>query len=575
MIDTVIRNGFVVDGSGRGSEIADVGIESGRIVEIGRVDAAGSVAIDATGKVVAPGFVDIHTHYDAQVLWDPLLRPSSLHGITTAISGNCGFTIAPLPADTADQSYLMRMLSRVEAMPLESLEAGPPWDWSTFGEFLGRLDGAVGINVGFLVGHSTLRRGVLGADAVLRECTADELTHMQRLLSESLEAGGLGFSSTGNVGHNDAEGRGVPSRYANAEELIGLAGTIRDHEGTVLEWGPRTAGQSPFSPEDIEQMLAMSLAAGRSLNWNLMAISLASRDTAMQQIEACESVRERGGRSVGLTGVPNGVGSRVCLGTGFVFDAFPGWESVMLLPADRKLQILQDEKFRDELKVLAQGEDNHLRGFANWGRHRIYSVFSPENEQFVGRTFGDIAEEQDRDPWDVMWDIAFADKLRTRFGPDGRQPSDEDWAFRVECWREESVIVGGSDAGAHVDMISSFNYPTKLLAETVRVRPFLSIEEAVHLLTDVPARYYGIRERGRLEKGWHADIVVFDPATVDSEVPELTGDLPGNAQRLFAGAIGIEHVLVNGVPVVTDGRSVDGRGGKVLRSGHDTATVPL
>lgn len=575
MIDTVIRNGLVVDGSGRRGQIADLGIESGRIVQIGQVDAPAALEIDAKGKVVAPGFVDIHTHYDAQVLWDPLLRPSSLHGITTAISGNCGFTIAPLPVDAADKSYLMRMLSRVEAMPLESLEAGPPWDWSTFGEFLGRLEGAVGINVGFLVGHSTLRRGILGPDAVRRQCTADELKDMQRLLGESLEAGGFGFSSTGNVGHNDAEGRGVPSRYASAEELIGLAATIRDYEGTVLEWGPRTGGQAPFSEAEIEQMTAMSTAAERSLNWNLMGISLGNRQTTMKLIEACESVRKRGGRSVGLTGVPNGSGSRVCLATGLVFDAFPGWESVMLLPANRKLEVLQDVKLRDELKVLAEGDDNHLRGFADWGAHRIYNVFSPENVQYVGRTLGDIAEEQDRDPWDVMWDIAFADELQTRFGPDPRPGSDEDWAFRVECWRNDSVIVGGSDAGAHVDMISSFNYPTKLLAETVRVRPLLSVEEAVHLLTDVPARYYGLRERGRLEEGWHADVVVFDPATVDSEVPELRGDLPANGQRLYAGAIGIEHVLVNGIPVLADGLSVDGRGGKVLRSGQDTVTVPL
>jgi N-acyl-D-aspartate/D-glutamate deacylase len=574
VIDTVIRNGLVVDGSARRGRIADVAIDAGRIVSIGAVDAAGAVEIDATGRVVAPGFVDIHTHYDAQVFWDPMLRPSSLHGVTTAIAGNCGFTIAPLPPEKAEQSYLMRMLSRVEAIPLESLEAGVPWDWSTFGEFLDRVDAAAGINVGFLVGHSTLRRGVLGPEAVLRECTGDELEQMQRQLRESLEAGGLGFSSTAGLGHNDAEGRAVPSRYAGHEELLGLVTAIRRHEGTVLEWGPRTAGQVPFPPADVEQMVAMSRAAGRSLNWNVMSPRVANRELTLRLLDAGETASEQGARIVGLAGVYS-YGSRLCLATGSVFDAFPGWEAVMLLPASEKLKVLRDPDLRAELRQLATRDDNQMRAFANWGSHRIYGVFSSENADYVGRTFGDVAAEQGRDPWDVMWDIAFADDLRTRFGPDASQLTDEDWAFRVECWRDERVIVGGSDAGAHVDMISQFNYPTKLLAETVRVRSLLSIEEAIHLLTDVPARFYGIRERGRLEEGWHADVVVIDPATVDSEVPELRSDLPGGATRLYAEAIGIEHVLVNGVPVVTDGRAVEGHAGRVLRSGQDTVTVPI
>jgi N-acyl-D-aspartate/D-glutamate deacylase len=572
VVDLVIRNGTVVDGSGGPARRGDVAIDGGRIVAIGAWEGAGDREIDATGKVVSPGFVDVHTHYDAQVFWDPSLTPSSLHGVTTVIAGNCGFSIAPLPPDPAEQAYLRRMLARVEAMPLESLEVGVPWDWTTFGEYLDRLDGNVGVNVGVMAGHSTIRRCVLGPDAVRRESTVDELALMQRLLLESMEAGALGLSSSRTRAHNDAEGRPVPSRHASREELVALAGVVGRAEGTVIQWNPTVAHE--FTAGDVELMSEMTLAARRLLNWNVLGVSSASRSHAYDMLAVDDAVRGRGGRIVAVAGVGGGVGARLGLASGFVFDVFPGWDEVMTLPAAEKLAALRDPALRAHLKEQAARDDNQMKTFANWPNLMVYEVFSSENEAYVGKTFGEIGAEQGRDPYDVMWDVAFADRLLTRFGPRRIAPSDDDWQARAEVWQDERVVVGASDAGAHIDMIAGFDYPSRILAELVRARAALSIEEAVHLLTEVPAQLYGLRQRGRLEVGWQADVVVLDLPTVGPGRVETRHDLPAGAGRLYGAATGIEHVVVNGVSVVRDGALTGGLGGVVLRSGRDTTSVP-
>ncbi len=243
MYDVVIRNGLIVDGTGRPGRIADLAIAGGRIAKIGEVTEAGVEEIDANGHVVSPGFIDIHTHYDAQAFWDSTLSPSPLHGVTTVIGGNCGFTIAPLvagdgPVDPKDADYLMRMLARVEGMPLESLQQGLPWDWRTTEEYFDRLDGTLMPNAGFLIGHSALRRVVMHEDATSREATTEEIAEMQRLLRAGLAAGGMGFSSTWSTSHNDHTGVPVPSRHASRDELVALCSVVREFPGTTLEFIP-------------------------------------------------------------------------------------------------------------------------------------------------------------------------------------------------------------------------------------------------------------------------------------------------------------------------------------------------
>ena len=573
MFDVIIRGGDVIDGTGGPRRRADVGVRDGRIAEIGDLPGQAAAVIDATGRVVAPGFVDVHTHYDAQLFWDSALTPSPLHGVTTVLAGNCGFSIAPLSGDPGDAEYLMRMLARVEGMPLGSLRTGVPWSWTSTRQYFDAVEGRLGVNAGFMAGHSAIRRTVLGAAATARAAAPDEVARMRRLLHESLDAGAIGFSSSWSRTHNDAEGRMVPSRWAAREELIELCRVTGEHDGTSLEFIPM-AGAAPFEPWATELMADMSAAARRALNWNILTITAARREQAHAALRAGDEARARGGKVVALT-IPMNFGLRLSFLSGFILDAMPGWEAAMGLPRAQKLALLRDRTARAELNAAAQRPGNQLRGLADWSAMVIYDVVADENRGYAGRTVGEIATEQAREPWDVLCDIAVADDLHTSFGRPAPADSEDDWKARLEVWRDSRAVIGASDAGAHLDMLASFNYTTILLGEAVREHHLLSLEEAVHLLADVPARLYGLVERGRIERGWHADLVVLDPDRVGSDEVAMRFDLPGGAGRLYAGSQGVAHVLVNGRPIVADGAVTAERAGTLLRSGRDTRTPAL
>jgi N-acyl-D-aspartate/D-glutamate deacylase len=572
MYDILIRGGDLIDGTGGAPRRADVGIQGDRIVAIGDLDDGAVETIDATGKVVAPGFVDVHTHYDAQVFWDGALTPSPLHGVTTALAGNCGFTIAPLSDDAADGDYLMRMLARVEGMPLESLREGVPWNWTSTAEYFDEIEGRLGINAGFMVGHSAIRRVVMGEESTAREAKPEEFEAMQALLRAGLEAGALGFSSSWARTHNDADGRMVPSRYATRDELVDLCGTLAQYEGTSLEFIPMVGPK--FEPWAVELMASMSAAAQRPLNWNVLGVNAKNLAEAEGKLEAGTYAREHGGRVVALT-VPMSFPVYLSFRSGFVLDAMPGWEDVMGLPLDEKLKFFDDEDALAKLDERAQSEENGLRMLANWGNLKIHDVVAPENMDYRGRMVGEIAEAEGRSTWDVLTSIARADELNTSFGTVAAQETDDDWKARIQVWRDRRALIGASDAGAHLDLLASFNYATEVLGKAVRQRKLLPLEEAINLLTDTPAQLYGLKERGRIVDGWKADIVVLDPETIGSHAVRMRMDLPGGAGRLYAEADGIEHVLVNGTGIVRDGKLTDARTGTLLRSGRDTATASL
>lgn len=567
--ELIIEGGDVIDGTGAPRRSAAVGVRDGRIAAIGELDATDAEkVVDATGKIVAPGFVDIHTHYDAQVFWDPSLSPSSFHGVTTIVGGNCGFSVAPLVPEAGD--YLMRMLARVEGMPLDSLEKGVPWDWTSFSSYLDRLEGKLALNAGFLVGHSALRRVVMGTDAVGQEATEEQIAEMVKLLHESLDGGGLGFSSSAAPTHNDGDGKPVPSRAASRRELVALAAAVRDHEGTTLEFLP-TVGN--FEDEHKDLMAAMSLAANRPLNWNVLGVSSANQDMTASQLSASDYARERGGTVIALT-LPQTMTLRLNLVSGFIFDALPGWPEVIGLPLDERKKAFADPAKRAELNERANSEEAGVfRFFANWPNMRIDETFAEENAPYRGRTVGEIATELGKEPFDTMLDIALADDLRTSFMPPSSGDDDESWRLRAQAWRDDRTVIGATDAGAHLDMIDTFAGPTALLKTGVRERGLLDLEEAIHQLTDIPARLYGITERGRLEAGWHADIVVFDEAKVGPGPIHTKNDLPAGAARLYADANGIEHVFVNGVEVIRGREFTGAAPGTILRSGRDTETV--
>ncbi|HSS10104.1 MAG TPA: amidohydrolase family protein [Acidimicrobiales bacterium] len=571
MLDCAVIGGTIIDGTGAPGRQADVGIRDRRIVAItepGGLDEPTAKTIDATGLVVTPGFVDIHTHYDAQLFWDPTASPSPLHGVTTVVGGNCGFTVAPLEPTQA--TYLMRMLARVEGMPLASLEAGVPWDWRTFDEYLARLDGTVAVNAGFLVGHSAIRRAVMGDDGVGSAATPAQIDAMVRLLHESLTAGGLGFSSSQAPTHNDGDGDPVPSRSASREELLALAGALRDHPGTSLEFIP-TIG--PFGSDHIDLMAAMSLAANRPLNWNVLGVNPSRPENHRNQLGASDYAAERGATVLALT-VPDTMRFRLNFLSGFIFDAIPGWAETMALPKDAKMKALSDPDERRRLRdAAASPTAGPLRGMVNWPAMSICETFADVNKGLAGRTVADVAEQRGQDPFDAVCDIALADELLTSLAP--RLPADEPglWQTRAELWRDPRVLLGASDAGAHLDMIDSFTYTTALLGQSVRDRQLLGLEEAIHLLTDRPARIYGMTGRGRLAPGWYADLVVLDPDRIGPAPVHTRYDLPGGAGRLYAEADGIEWVLVNGTPIVQRTAFTGDRPGQLLRSGRDTETV--
>jgi N-acyl-D-aspartate/D-glutamate deacylase len=572
MLDVVIKGGDVVDGTGAPRQRADVGIKDGRIVRIGAIDTEAAHTIDATGKLVAPGFVDVHTHFDAQVFWDNALTPSPLHGVTTALAGNCGFTVAPLSDDPTDADYLLRMLARVEGMPVETLRTGVPWNWVTTADYFDRIDSAgVGINLGFMIGHSAIRRIAMGPDATRRESTPEELDRMKTLLRAGLEAGGLGFSTSYARTHNDADGNMVPSRHATTSELIELAKVTGEYEGTGLEIIPQVG---PFDQWAIDLMVDMSVAAQRPINWNVMVVTQSNMDDCQAKLAAGDAARARGGKVVALT-MPISFGARLSFNSGFVLDAMPGWEAAMHASRDEKLALFADPAARDALDAKAQSPDNPLRMLADWSTKIIFDVVAPENEQYRGQTVGAIAEAQGRDPWSTLCDIAVADELNTSFGTPTPVETVEDWKARLEVWRDPRAVIGASDAGAHFDLLASFNYATGLLERAVRRHQMLSFEEAIHLMTQVQAELYGLKERGVLREGWHADVIVIDPETVGTDEVEMRFDLPGHEGRLYADSTGIDHVLVNGTPIVTDGELTDRRGGTLLRSGRDTTTPSL
>ncbi|MGY9072178.1 MAG: N-acyl-D-amino-acid deacylase family protein [Acidimicrobiales bacterium] len=565
MLDLIIRGGSLVDGTGSPARLADIGIRDGRIAAIGDITEEATRTVDATGHVVAPGFVDIHTHFDAQVFWDTTLSPSPLHGVTTVIAGNCGFTIAPLEAEHGE--YLMKMLARVEGMPLTSLEEGVPWNWRTFGEYLDRIDGTLMPNAGFLVGHSAIRRVVMGERSVGEEATPEDLVAMRQMLADSIAAGGLGFSSSWAKTHNDADGQPIPSRHATADELIQLCSVLRDSGATAIEFIPTI---ERFTDEVAQLMTDMSLAADVPLNWNVIFANARQRDQIEEKLSASNYAARQGGKIIALA-APMPAVTRLCFENGFLLDTLHGWLEPMALPVEEKIALLSDPVRRAELDEMSR-QPSAFRGVARWERMTVGEVTNPDLVHYEGRTIGDIAEEQGQSPWDALCELVIADDLKTGLYPPAGGDDEESWVLRNELMHDDRCLIGASDAGAHLDFLATFNYSTYLLA-AARDRDLMPLEDAVRRITDVPARLYGIKERGRIQEGWHADIVVFNAASVAPKPVEVREDLPGGAWRLYGEADGVHHVFINGVEAVSEGEFTDARPGTLLRSGRDTDPV--
>ncbi|WP_432037629.1 N-acyl-D-amino-acid deacylase family protein [Streptomyces cucumeris] len=576
MLDHLIKGATVADGTGAPSRTADVGLRDGRIVAVaepGTVTEPARSTEDATGLVLAPGFVDPHTHYDAQLFWDPYATPSMNHGVTTVVGGNCGFTLAPLnPERPGDADYTRRMMSRVEGMSLVALEQGAPWNWHGFGEYLDALEGRIAVNAGFMVGHCALRRHVMGPDAIGGRPTGAQLEAMLRLFHEAMDAGAWGLSTTQSSTHADGDGEPVASRHARPEELIALSRAVADHEGTQLE--AIVAGcLDRFADEEIDLLVEMSAAAGRPLNWNVLTVDAAVPERVPRQLQASERARKAGGRIVALT-MPILTPMNMSLGTFCALNLIPGWGDVLRLPVPERIARLRDAAVREEMLRRANSpEAGVFRRLAHFERYVIGDTYSEANAGLTGRVVRDIAAERGQDAFHALVEICAADALRTVLWP---MPTDNDpasWELRRQTWEHEDVLLGGSDAGAHLDRMCGAPYTTRFLGDCLRGRKLVGLERAVRMLTDDPARLFGLRGRGRVAEGYHADLVLFDPERIDAGQATLVHDLPGDSPRLDSRAVGVVSVRVGGVETLRDDTVTGAVPGTVLRSGRDTRTV--
>jgi N-acyl-D-aspartate/D-glutamate deacylase len=552
-VDLAIRGGMLVDGTGRPAVAADVGITGDRIVAIGPT-VRGRDEIDASGRLVVPGFVDLHTHYDAQVLWDPELSPSSWQGVTTAVMGNCGFSVAPVRP--SGRGVLLRTLEKVEDMRLATLEAGIEWDFETYAEYLAVIGrrGAT-INVGGYVGHTAVRVYVMGDAAAERPATVAELDEMRRVVAASLLGGALGFSTDRAGFILGADGRPVPSVVATQEEVEALMLVTAEVGRGIVHIAPG---------DDYEWLFAFQRRLGRTINWSsiLAYPPGATTRTAYRTKLDDHAAARRAGADVWAQVTCRPIRQLVTLREPAPLSTVPAFAEVFATAPERRHELYADEAWRARATRDLDESSVPLRWDA-------YLVAETEHHgHLVGRSIASIAADRAAAPLDVLCDLALADDLATRFAITF---ANDDVGSVTELLTGDGCVLGLSDAGAHVSQICDAVLPTDFLAHWVRDRDVMSLEQGVRKLSGELAEVIGL-DRGRLEVGRPADVLVLDYAALDPGPVRRVRDMPAGGERLVADApIGIEATVVNGVPIrrdgVTSAAGIAARPGQVLRSG--------
>jgi N-acyl-D-aspartate/D-glutamate deacylase len=572
--DLVITNAKVVDGTGAPVFDGTVAVKDGRISYVGKDAVEGAKTIDAAGRYVTPGFIDMHTHYDAQITWDPWVQPHTRHGVTTFICGNCGFTLAPVTKESLE--YLIPMLAKVEGIPHESLIHGAKIEWNTTGEMLDYLDGKVGVNIGFMTGHSTLRAYVMGHDAVSNTITREQIYQMKKLLHQSLQEGSLGFSSSHIESHKDHLGEDVPSLHSSHKELIELASILREYEGTMA--GYVHTGHM-LDDKAMQKMAEFSLAARRPYAWPLLTPGYGSEDFARNKMGATDYARKIGAElRVQSPSYP--LRSYINMKSGLTYDQYPGvWNSVYRKTThEERVARFRDPALRPQLEADALNMSPNVNGhyMSLWHTFLITSVKSEKNQKYVGRLVSDIAKEEGKSPFNALMDIVVEDSLGTIFVPfDANRDEKAIWKFVADCLRDSRTMWGGDDGGAHLDQLEGYCHGTEFLVHAVREYGFMSIEEAVHEFTEAVANYIGLKDRGVIAVGMHADLNVIDLDRLKTIPTELRADFPAGGERLYTDAEGFDYVIVNGVPIIADGEYTAARPGTVLRARRDTYTVDM
>jgi N-acyl-D-aspartate/D-glutamate deacylase len=556
--DLVVRGGRVVDGTGMRSFTADVAVKQGRIAKIGRVTESAQREIDADGLVVAPGFIDVHTHYDVQLDWDPLATPSCWHGVSTVLAGNCGFTLCP--ARPGDVEWLAGMLSRVEGMSREALREGLRFRGGGFADFWGRFEGRLGVNAAGYVGHSAVRRHVMGDAACEREATADEIAAMQELVRAAMREGALGFSTSQIEIHVGEDGRPVPSNLASAEEVLALCSVLAEFERGAVEIIPRSFADG-YDEADRELLLAIYRVSGRPVELNTLLPTPSNPMGWQRTLDFANEAFARGARLHPMFST-NRLSAHLKLLDTFLFDEMPAWREALTAPEPERSRGLRDPALRARLREALADPSGRAFVF-DWADMEIEAVRDAANAALVGRTVGELADERGADPLDVFLDVALSEQLETQFHT---RLSEVAKAFIDHVVRagvsDPIVMAGSSDAGAHLASFVGADYSTRLLSEWVP--DTLSLEAAVARLTQMPATVHGITDRGAVREGLAADLVLIELERLGAGDPYLVRDFPADTERYVVDASGYRALLVNGEVVLEDGKPTGALPGRVL-----------
>jgi N-acyl-D-aspartate/D-glutamate deacylase len=553
----VVRGGTVVDGTGMPAFTADVEVTDGRITRVGRFDAGDARTIEADGLVVAPGFIDLHTHYDAQLHFEPTASPSSWHGVTTVAIGNCGFSLAPSKPE--DVAWTAKMLSRVEGMSEQALLAGVTYAGGPMSAFLANLDGKVAVNVLAYAGHCAIRRWVMGEAASERAATTDEITQMVAVLEQALDDGAVGLSTSQLDIHVDHEGRPVPCNFATRTEIETLAAALSTRSSGAISFFPRTFVPG-LDADDAELVERMSQLSGKPVHGNVLGYFHAAPDGWRRNLRVAEALAAKGLRYYPML-VLNPKGVHFAFDSTFIFDEYPTWRPVLTLPMPDRIDALASPEMRATLR--AELADRALGSLAfAWDEIQVVWTASDALRAQQGRDIAAIAHERGVDPFDAMLDLAVADGLRTNFAIRRKTSADERDVID-QLVAHPLLMPGSSDGGAHLLTFCGADYTTRLIAEHVPER--LTIEQAVAKLSFAPAVSLGLLDRGLIRPGMAGDLVVFDPDRVAVGAVEMRHDFPTGAARLVFGAEGYHATIVNGRPIVLDGEATGEIPGQVIR----------
>jgi N-acyl-D-aspartate/D-glutamate deacylase len=551
--DLLIKHGRVVDGSGLPSYIGDVGIKDGKIVDIGRLNGSAGRTIDADGLVVSPGFIDHHTHMDGQILWDPFGTCEPQHGVTSIIMGNCGLALAPVKS--GDEDAIVKSFVRVEAIPRIALEKGVPWGWKSYGDYLDRLEGHVGINVGGIVGHIAVRQYVMGEESTERKATASEVQKMREAVGEAMRAGSFGLSTNRNERHMREDGLPVPSRLADDEELFALCDVASGLNSGVIQMN-----MGRHCVEQIPQYDELARRTRRPIVWQSVQYKESEPELWKKMLDGIDKTFRAGYQAYGLTHtVP--LMRHFTLKDAQIFDEFPVWKNLMFLPEEARKQAFADPATRQKMRA-DMAEQRPVSFHRNWGRVSVEKVAQPENQKYLGKSVADVAVLRNQDALDAFLDLSLEENLETTFETTNRGFNPE---VMSTIMKSPYVIIGTSDAGAHVQFGADFGYCTTLLGMWVRDRQMISLEQAIHKLTFHVASIYGIEGRGLLRPGYAADVTIFDPKTIKACAPEWAEDYPAATRRFIQRSEGICQTIVNGKVIYEDGKISGEMAGKVLR----------